>query len=359
VQGEPFFVHHARTIDELRGNLLQKLADDPKLITGQFQPSDLAVDDRRRGAFVFAGGDEQVQLRKAIDRSLRYFAREWLLAQAHGAEYVAPWPYEQYLCQEGLDKMLADSEHYKTVNAILQSRLPVFQGLSPKLVADIRDDAMFVDFRANLFEVYRAISGLGPSNDFSKSLAQTEETLLRPVLERAQREATHGFLRRLGVQAGEITFSMGARVIVDSATQQLGWHTFASEGVGVLADRVRMGRTPRSPLSVWTKLYRHQRKIADELRQVKFRPGSYPRDDAWAIDEQPSMNVRTTPGLIFLDDLPLPPKPEPTGYSEGNYRLCDCGSGQKWKFCCQSVPERMTPLRHPSQGGNTFSSGLQ
>jgi hypothetical protein len=317
--------------------LLRKLAVDPESITGQFHPADLAVDDRRRGAFVFAGGNKQEQLRRAIDRSLRYFAREWLLTQAYGAEYVAPWPYEQYLCEEGLDRLLASSEHYKTVNALLQSCLPVFQGLSPKLVADIHDDPTFADFRANLFEVYRGLPGLGPGSDFQRYLAQTEETLLRPVLERAEREADHGFLRRLGIQVGEITVSMGARIAFDASTHQFGWHTVASEGVGVLADRVRLGQTSRSPVSVWTKLYRHRRKVADELRQIQFRPGSHAQGDPWAIDEQPSMKVKTTPGLVFFDDPPLSLQPEPTGYREGNYRLCDCGSGLKWKFCCQGV----------------------
>jgi hypothetical protein len=209
--------------------------------------------------------------------------------------------------------------------------------LDPKLVADIRDDSTFADFRANLFEVYRGLPKLGTGQEFLRSLAQTEETLLRPVLERAEGEASHGFLYRLGIQLTEIMFSMGTRVAFDAATHDLGLHTLASEGIGVLADRVRIGREPRIPVSVWTKLYRHHRKVADELRQVGLREGSPPQRNPWVIDEHPSMNVKTTQGLLLFDDPPLPERPVPAGYSEGNYRLCDCDSGLKWKFCCHGL----------------------
>ncbi len=135
VQGESFFLERTAEISELRQKLLDVLAVDPSVIASRFQPSELAVDDRRRGLFTFAGGEREAQLRSAIDGSLRYFAREWLLAQAYGAEYAAPWGYEQYVCESGLGQLLSSTPHQRTVDALLNTRLPIFQGLTPDLEA--------------------------------------------------------------------------------------------------------------------------------------------------------------------------------------------------------------------------------
>src|ERR1700683_5104758 len=334
VPGDVFFMRQKGVIESLRSDLYNRLARDPEAILRRFHPSDMAVDDRRRGAFVFAGGERVQQLGHAIDTSLRYFAREWLLAQAYGAEYVASWPYEQYLCEDGLGRLLGDNEHYRTVNALLHSQLPVFQGLEPKIVAEVRNDEIFADFRANLFEVYRSISDLGSGEDYSKVLGQTEETLLRPVLDRAKREAKHGLLHRLGVSATEIMIAMGMRLVFDQATGHVGWGTVASEGVGVLAERVRISEGTRRSVSAWTKLYRHHSKVEEELRHVEVQQATLTAGDPWAIGAQPTSKVTVTPGLLFVDDPELPAADVPAGFSQGDYGPCECGSGLKRKFCC-------------------------
>jgi hypothetical protein len=127
VPGESFFAANDNVINELRGQLLTMLAHELEEVTRRFDPSELAVDDRRRGMFTFAGGEKEQQLRTAVDGSLRYFAREWLLAQGYGAEYTAPWAYEQYVCERGLDKLLMASEHQRTVNALLSSEPSIFK----------------------------------------------------------------------------------------------------------------------------------------------------------------------------------------------------------------------------------------
>jgi hypothetical protein len=288
VPGESFFAANDNVIKELRGKLLMVLAQELEEVTRRFDPSELAVDDRRRGMFTFAGGEKEQQLRAAVDGSLRYFAREWLLAQGYGAEYTAPWAYEQYVCERGLDKLLMANEHQRTVNALLSSELPIFQGLTPRIVADVRDDDTFTDFRSKLYEVYRSVPNLGTGDEFRRHLAQTEETVLRPVLDRAEREARRGFLSRLGVDLTGIAFSIAARVAFDAATGQLGWSTTAArETLGVFADGVKI-RGSRSPLGVWTKLYRHHRTVGDELHPIQRQIGSHPQDGVWSIDDEPS-----------------------------------------------------------------------
>lgn len=256
VPSEKFFAENTDSIAELRSVLMSHIGEDPEEVVSSFQPGDLAVDDRRRGLFVFAGGNRNSQLQSAIDGSLRYFAREWLLAQACGAEYSAPWKYEQYVCEQGLGRMLEASDHQRVVNALLHTELPVFQGLTPKVVASVRDDDTFTDFRGKLFEVYRELPGFGPGPEFARHLAQTEEALLRPTLQHAEREAKRGFLARIGVTLAEASISVGARVLYDAQTGQLGWTTAGREVVGVLADRVRFSGA-KSPMTAWTKLYKH------------------------------------------------------------------------------------------------------
>lgn len=336
VPSETFVARNREAVDQVRDLLYERLAPKVDEITGRFHPADLAVDDRVRGMFVFAGGEREAQLRRAIKSSLLHFSREWLLTRGYGAEYAAPWAYEQYLCERGLDTLLSESEHQRVANALLHSELPIFQGLTPRIVTDVRNDDTFSEFRAKLFEVYRSVPGFQADDSYVRHLAQTEEAVLRPVLDRAEQEAKRGFLSRLGVGLASGAISIGARLLFDSYTGQLGWSSAARETIGVIADRVRLGGT-RDPLSVWTKLYRHQRSVSSELRRATAQPGSVPASPPWMIDDQPSMNIRVSPGLLLFDEVAEFDVSPPTGYQSGPYRACGCGSGLKWKFCCQGV----------------------
>jgi hypothetical protein len=199
------------------------------------------------------------------------------------------------------------------VNALLHSRLPIFQGLTPKVVADVRDDDTFVDFREKLHEVYRSVPGFGPDADFDRHLAQSEEAALGPVLQQAEREAKRGFLARLGVGLAESVLSIGARVLYDSQTGQLGWTTAGPEVVGILADRVKFSRT-RDPLTTWTRLYRHQRSVGYELQLTERQAGSNPQGQPWTIADEPSMTVHVTPGIALRDEAAALNPDEVTGY---------------------------------------------
>lgn len=337
VPSERFFAQHADEVTDLRTLLLDKLGQDPQQTLRPFHPGDLPVDDSRRGLFTFAGGDKAAQLRTAIDYSLLYFSREWLLAQSVGVEYTATWPYEQHVCEAGLDSLLLDSPHQRVVNALLHSSLPLFRGLTPAVVADVRNEDPFLDFRANLFEVYQQIPTLGPGQQFSRDLGQLEETLLRPALAQAKREAERGLLSRFGGALAEMAMSVGARVLYDAHTGQLGWATAGREVVGVLADRVaRRGGTKSS--TAWTKLYRHHRSVVDELTMTRPMDGNAPDRAPWHIDDEPSMSVTVSPGTVLMVQQPVPPVDLPHGaYREGEYRQCECGSGLKWKFCCKDL----------------------
>ncbi len=204
------------------------------------------------------------------------------------------------------------------------------------LVASIRDDCTFSDFRLNLLKVYGDIPAAVQTNDWLRTLAQSEETHLRPVIERAEREARHGVLYRLGIGLAESAISVGARVAYDAQTGQFGWGTVAREAIGTIADRVRFEGS-RNPISVWTKLYRHNRTLGQEIRGVRQQAASPPSEDAWAIDAEPSLKVRITSGVMLFDEPPLDGSVDAAGYTAGDYRPCECESGRKYKFCCKGL----------------------
>jgi hypothetical protein len=63
-------------------------------------------------------------------------------------------------------------------------------------------------------------------------------------------------------------------------------------------------------MTAWTKLYKHHRKLGDEVRRVAPQPGNRPDQSAWHIDDEPSMNVRITPCVLLFDDPPLAIQPD-------------------------------------------------
>ena len=331
---ESFYLAQETEIRKLRQNLLESITPQIEEVVARFNPGEVTVDDRRKGCFVFAGGDREAQLLTAIDGSLRHFAREWTFAQEHGVEYTAPWPYEQFICEQLLDHALAANPQHATVNAVLQSELPIFTGLSPHLVADLHHDETFAEFRSNLFEVYKNIRP-GSGEAAERERAQTEETLLRPILERAQREAESGYLSRLHINLAGSAMSVAARIIVDQATGSGDLGTsMIREGVGAIVDGLPL---KRRSLSVWAKLYRHERGVAQEVLDVQDQPPSHPGEGPWFVAPTPSMNVSVTPGIGSIDpDLPTS-QGHSTSYTQGVYRLCECGSGLKFKFCCAGI----------------------
>jgi hypothetical protein len=71
---------------------------------------------------------------------LLHFAREYVLAKRCGATYAAPFRYEQHICTEGLEQVLLGSASKRVIRALFTSRLPMFSGLTPSKIAEVRDD---------------------------------------------------------------------------------------------------------------------------------------------------------------------------------------------------------------------------
>jgi hypothetical protein len=335
VPAERFFLSDAKPIEELHRQLVNTLAGDPVAYSQRFSSADIPVEDNVRGLFVFAGGERENQLRRAIEDGLLYFAREYALARAHGAVYSAPFDHEQYVCREGLQSAVAPAGH--VFHAVLRSQMPVFSGLTPGLVAKLHGDENFADFRADLHSIYQGTPVAADEAEVSAYIADQEAALLIPKLQRAEKELDRGTLARVGTAISDSSFALAAGVMTDF---KLGTHG-AATGLATLpqiVDRWRTSRKSDSSQTIWTALVRHNRTVRQELADVVSQSGAT-SSEYWGIPAAPLASVVISKGLAILDSVPRPPDVTVplTGYTEGPYRICECGSGRKFKFCCQGI----------------------
>lgn len=330
VPGHRFVFSHLEGVHELSRRLANQIAAEPAAFTNRFTPSDLAVEDNVRGAFVFAGGDREAQIRKVILHSLDYFAGEYLLAERYGASYTAVFPYEQHVCEEGLDHTLFGRASERVVRAVLTSPLPIFSGLTPIKLAEVRDDDHFGDFRGDLHRLYGSL----PPDATELDIAEAEGSLLRPVVERLEKEAKRGRAGRMGLMWAGGIFRVGATLLppgISTAVSAVG------ELLGVAGGR---RSSARGSIAVWRKLVDHRRGIKSELDRVQDNDSrNLDGPEFWGIPTTPSMSVSVSSGLLLMDFLPDAQQRDRVGKgSKGDpYDDCPCGSGLRFKFCCKGL----------------------
>ena len=332
---QPLFRRQEATITDLRQRLTERLTSDLTGYLQRFRPADVPVDDNRRGLFAWTGGDKDEQYRDAVSSGMLYFAREYTLASAAEAVYTAPFPHEQFVARHGLSQTHSPSN--RVVEALFHSELPVFQGLTPSVIAKVHDDDAFAGFRAQLHTVYKDLPVSSDDAEIGAYVRDQENALLRPHLLAAEKAADAGRLGGVGGMLPSVILSLGAGLLVDvaSATPALG--AAAAAGVTVAKAVRDSQKRDRSPQVIWKTLVRHHRNVAQELTGVQEQRSSNPTGDPWAIPHKPSMNITISEGTLLWDGPPLAPPPAPQGYAHGNYRPCDCGSGEKYRFCCMDL----------------------
>jgi hypothetical protein len=304
VPSERVLLAERAAVDALTRGLDARLRDTTLEIVHEFSPPDLAVEDNVRGAFVFAGGDREEQLSKAVREAAAYFAREYVLARAYGANYVAPFRFEQYLCEQGLDKLLAESPGERVIHALLHSSLPLYTGLTPKIVADIHTDSHYAEFREQLYNVYRDVPTHGSAEETARYLMEAEEALLRPSLDGARAEVERGFFAGLGVRVADLTMSLVTSLAVatvfspEQSPVQVAAEAGVREGIaGLLRSPERM----QGPVPVWQKLYAHHRTVRDELERVSVQePLNSEGPEFWGIPRRAEHERQRHGGLSHL-----------------------------------------------------------
>lgn len=125
----------------------------------------------------------------------------------NGATYTAAFDHELFLCREGISQTAGPSSN--VAQAILRSDLPIFGGLTPKIIKDIHDDDCFGDFRAELHRLYQD----APVNSSTAELnayVHDQEQVLRAHPRKGRKSATQGAFSRIGASLKGSKFSLAS-----------------------------------------------------------------------------------------------------------------------------------------------------
>lgn len=329
-------------INNISQGITQRISKSVSDFTNTFRPSELAVEDNVRGAFPFAGGNREEQIIRAINKSVNYFVSEYYLATRNGFNYVAPFKYESYLCEEGLGNILNELPNERILQAIFNSNLSIYSGLTPKLISEIRDDDNFAGFRSELFKIYNNIPAKTSQEKLNQYISEAENAVLRPILFEVEKNAKSGILTRLGINPLGSVFRISGGILLGELTKTP--NTVAKVAGAELINLVSklMEKKDNQKFNViWEKLYMHNRNHLQELPRAKDTPKTNPGEDKelWGIPEKASMSILVTEGTLLWEMIPdFITKDLPKEYPINDvYALCPCGSRRKFKFCCQGL----------------------
>lgn len=338
VASEPLFYRRRSSIDQLRRDISSRVDLGPTEYAERFGAQEIASETNVRGFFAMAPGpDPGPQIQKAIDHGIRYFSREFMLASEHGVTYTAPFGHERFLCQAGISPIVGSSA--RVVEAVLNSGLPVFHGLTPKVVRDIHDDAAFAEFRARLHEVYQHTPVENP-DEARLYIEDQENALLRPLIAQGEDAASSGYLARLGASLSANKYGITAALAADFTLGAVGPMTGLALAGTVLDELSDRRKGSAGPQRIWSSLVRHNRAAGEEMRSVQSEgaPSSGPN---WGIPREPGMTVAVTAGEVILDADPRtvanPTPDRELRLQLGVYGPCGCGSGKKYRFCCDGL----------------------
>ncbi|MEZ4483019.1 MAG: hypothetical protein R3B97_18140, partial [Dehalococcoidia bacterium] len=343
-------LRQAPAVEAVVERLTPIIASDPADFCRGHLPVELAFEDNLRGTMIFAGGNREEQVISQVRGAVRHFAREWLLSTEHGYSYCAPFQFESEMCS-AMGTATSGPSH-RVVRALLETALPEFRDLSPAIIAKVRDDAGFGEFRAELHGVYRDIP---MSGDISRHVAEAEKALLLPKLINLRKSVATGPLSK-AVSLAPAAFRLAATFATQAAGAGLVGGTLgakelfgfafgaaAAEGVNAVSGVMSSGLPSSRP--VWTELVAHQRTAVSETRAHPSAANYDQQEGApfWGVPEKPSLSVHITSGALVFDSVPKPPNAGEARVSAPRsagprYRTCDCGSGTSFKFCCERLP---------------------
>jgi hypothetical protein len=333
IPGEAVVDDQKTAISELETALWQQVAPQIEDYVRNFSPREIPVEDNVRGMFAFVGGERVEQQLKYLQSAIAYFAREFVIAECSGATYTAPFPHEQFLLGQGVGGAIGTSNRVST--ALLTSQIPMFSGLTPALVARLHSDDAFGEFRRDLHTVYQHAPTTS-ADELRAYVHDQDRELIAPKLKSARDAAARGWLGKLGLSLKGASFGIGTGVIIDVAAGTPGLATTLGALGTIGATMLERRKAQEGAQQIWSSLVEHHRDFAGELNGVKEQPSS--SGNTWGIPDTPSMEITISEGAIFSDWMaPLPAASDPTVYSEGAYRPCDCGGGRKFKFCCKGI----------------------
>lgn len=327
-------------IDTMSRELMTQLVADAGEYSKLFAPTEIAAEDNVRGLFAAAPGHQDASVRRSLGHGMRHFAREYTLAQSVGATYTAPFRHEQHLCQNGLGAFTSPGDRVTT--ALMTTELPILTNLTPAVVAKVRADDSYEEFRARLHDVYAGFPIEAPQEEASRYLSDQERALLSGPLKEAKRDLDRGALGRLGAALTRGSFKLATGLAADLVLGTPGLATGVA-AAKTAAESVQENRA-QGAQRVWNALVKHSRNVEQELDGVQKANGVHvdaSTNDAtpyWGIPDTPGLSVTITAGLTLHDYIPSGSDALPEGaYQEGDYAPCDCGSGLGFRYCCRNI----------------------
>jgi hypothetical protein len=307
-----------------------------------FSPNDLAIDDNRRGMFLFIKGIANDQISKHIKQSADYFSTDYLLSSMFGYYYTSVFKYESYLCEKGVNDILLNLPGTKIVNAVLNSDLSIYRGLTPEIIADIRDDDNFAQFRMHVSDVYRNIPQTTDSDALKKIIAELEETYLAPVLAKIQDDVSKGALSKIGIQLLESGIRIAGGVLIGGfldpsiSAMKYGIASLATELLSVFTNQKT---TNNGNVVIWERLFNHQQSTINQFQNYSPVDAKGAANNSWDINIENPLSISITSGTILMDiNQNLAKNKSAEKFPPENiYDLCPCKSGRKFKFCCKGL----------------------
>jgi len=177
-------------------------------------------------------------------------------------------------------------------------------------------------------------------------IADAENAVLAPTLERAEQEASRGMISKIGPKLTEHTMKIGAAVLIgtsfspEAGLASLLLQTLAQEASSALTDHAVGKNKSSSPVTVWTKLFAHSKTVQTEVPRGQEQNGELDsRCDWWGIPSENSLTLHVSEGILIWDHIPEGELPRSDGGypSDDAYLPCPCGSGRKFRFCCKGL----------------------
>ena len=86
--------------------ILNNIIPNAEQFTLKFKPSDITVDDNKKGFFVFTGDNKEIQIQKQVIYSINYFLSEFYLSSYNKFCYTAAPDFRTYNTKKPLKPLL-------------------------------------------------------------------------------------------------------------------------------------------------------------------------------------------------------------------------------------------------------------
>lgn len=345
VPSKSFMLNNQHKIEMMSSEIANKVTKELDYFKKTFSPNDLAVDDNRRGLFMFTKGLTDDQISRHIRQSTDYFSSDYLLSSVSGYYYTSVFNYESYLCEKGVNDILLSLPGTKIINAILNSDLSIYRGLTPEIIADIRDDDNFAQFRMHVSDVYKNIPQTTDSDILKKIIAELEETYIAPVLAKIQDDVSKGALSKIGLQILESGIRIAGGVLTGGLldpsipAMKYGIASLATELLSVFTNQKS---SKNGNVVIWERLFNHRQNTINQFNNYSPVEAKGAVNNSWDINIENPLSISLTSGTILMDiDQNLIKIKSAEKFPPENiYDICPCKSGRQFKFCCKGLEKR-------------------